>query len=114
MSPELIATGFAFSLLLAKTTMLAFKGQLGQGTFLLSAFFSLLFWGGVRPIADAMSDQGYIRIWNRHGILTKYSRDKHPNAYAFVLIMCFVISMAVVVAAFVVPPIDLLQIEVDD
>ena len=114
MSPELIAIGFAFALLLAKTTTLALKGQLGHGTFLLSIFFALLFWGGIRPIADAMSGQGYIRIWSRHGILHKYSRDKHPNLYAFVLILCFVISMAVVVAAFVVPPIDLLQIEVVD
>tara|TARA_B100002052_G_scaffold138042_1_gene126498 strand:- start:631 stop:975 length:345 start_codon:yes stop_codon:yes gene_type:complete len=114
MNPELIATGFAFLLLLAKMTMLALKGQLGQGTFLLSAFFSVLFWGGVRPIADAMSGQGYIRIWDKYGRLTKYSRDKNPNAYAFVLIICFATSMAIVVAAFVVPPIDLLRIEVVD
>ena len=114
MNPELIATGFAFLLLLAKMTVLALKGQLGQGTFLLSAFFAVLFWAGFRPIADAMSGQGFIRIWNKYGRLTTYSRDKNPNAYAFILIMCFATSMAVVVAAFVVPPIDLLQIEVVD
>ena len=111
MNPELIATGFAFSLLLVKMTTLALKGSLVQGTFLMSALYAVLFWGAVRPIADAMSGQGYIRIWDRHGNLSKYSRDKNPNSYAFVLIVSFAISIAVILVTFIFNTPDLLQTE---
>ena len=111
MNPNLLAITFALLFLIAQIVKLYLQQSLAQGTFLESALGATFFCASIRPIAFALAGKGYVPMMNRHTTVRIARRDADPGLYAMTFMGSFIVSLAVVVLAFVFPTADLSQAE---
>ena len=92
LNSDLLATYYTLFLLVIKTVLVS-RGEPLEGImYLIYGIWTLVFWGNVRVIADAITGKKYIRSSSRFGV-HKIFRNENPIVYYLKLIMSVAFSV---------------------
>ena len=92
LNSDLLATYYTLFLLVIKTVLVSRGGPVEGIMYFIYGIWTLIFWGNMRVIADAITGKKYIRSYSRYDGKFKIFREEMPIMYYLKLLMSVTFS----------------------
>ena len=92
MNSDVLAAYYTLFLIAVKIVLVLRGGSVEGIMYFIYGIWTLIFWGNMRVIADAITGKKYIRSYSRYDGKFKIFREERPIMYYLTLLMSFALS----------------------